>query len=502
MTSDPVRPPDQPWRAHRLHLAVLASAALGMQLAGYLAGVRYDDAPFDDTFSTDIWQLLDIHLLQHHLVQSIWYLQSQPPLFNLYAGLLLKLPDGFRRPTEVLVSLVLVVSLVTLTSQVMVALRVPRRAAFVVTLVGVALSPDLVLYASWLNYGLATATLLMAALWWSIRFLATRRTRTGVAWFAALSAVTLLNTTYQVEWLLGIVIFALVLSPRTRRHVLVVACVPVLVVACWMTKNAVLFGTTSTSSWLGMNLARPVLFHAPPAEIRRLERNGTLTALASVTPFSGPDRYVPRFVQATPSAVPALGELSKSDGWPNYNNPLYIQVANQYLRDDLAFIAADPGRYARDVAVATQAWSVPTDQYFTGDANSDHLAPYAHLYDRWVGWQVDDDPAPVAVLYAPNTTSLPWTWLSFQAVIVTLLVLVGTPLLLWRRRRSGDPRTLPLVMAWWTCGFALAVSSCFELGENERFRFELGPLPLVLATVVATELVRSWRVRRRAQVTS
>jgi len=42
------------------------------------------------------------------------------------------------------------------------------------------------------------------------------------------------------------------------------------------------------------------------------------------------------------------------------------------------------------------------------------------------------------------------------------------------------------------------VTSMLELGENERFAFELGPVPLVAATVVATALVRTlWRRTRR-----
>ena len=66
-----------------------------------VAGVRYDDVVLHGTPLTDKWQLLDVHLLRTDLVDSVWHLNSQPPLFNLYCGLLLKLPTGLRRPTEV-----------------------------------------------------------------------------------------------------------------------------------------------------------------------------------------------------------------------------------------------------------------------------------------------------------------------------------------------------------------------------------------------------------------
>ncbi len=63
--------------------------------------MRFDGSFLDGTRATDMWQLLDVRLLKDHLIQSVWYLNSQPPLFNLYAGLVLHLPAGPRTPFEV-----------------------------------------------------------------------------------------------------------------------------------------------------------------------------------------------------------------------------------------------------------------------------------------------------------------------------------------------------------------------------------------------------------------
>lgn len=46
---------------------------------------------------------------------------------------------------------------------------------------------------------------------------------------------------------------------------------------------------------------------------------------------------------------------------------------------------------------------------------------------------------------------------------------------------------------WWTTFYAFVATSLLEIGENERFRFELGPIPLVLATVIVTAVVRGIR---------
>jgi len=57
-----------------------------------------------------------------------------------------------------------------------------------------------------------------------------------------------------------------------------------------------------------------------------------------------------------------------------------------------------------------------------------------------------------------------------------------------------------VLVLWWTTAYALAASSLLEIGENERFRSELGPVPTVLAVVVATAVVRAvWSRRERTE---
>lgn len=205
---------------------------------------------------------------------------------------------------------------------------------------------------------------------------------------------------------------------------------------------------------------------------------------------------MPRFASARPNADPALGARYKANGAPNFNNPLYVTVSSQYLHEDLAWIRANPGRYARDVAGSVRLWLVGTDQNFTDSPNWPHVAPYARLYDRVVEWQPAEDPAPGLAVF--DRSRWQWSWLSLQTTAVTLLALVAAPVLAWRRRRRDPAVAGALAVLWWTALYAFAASSLVEIGENERFRFELGPVPLVLATVVVTEAVRSVAARRRA----
>jgi hypothetical protein len=455
---------------------------------GAIAGVRYDDSVLRGTQQTDIWQLLDVRLLKHHLIDSVWHLNSQPPLFNLYAGFLLKLPTGLRRPTEVVISLVLGLAMVVCAYLLQVELRVPRMAALLVTLVAVVASPAYLLYENWLNYAYPTAVFGTVGAWCLVRFLRTGRARFGLGFFGAYAAVVLMDSTYQVEWLVVAAVPVVIVLRHRWRTVLAVAAVPVLVVAGWYVKDYVQVGTTTTSSWLGMNLARSILLRAPGDQVASLERQGRMNGVADIPPFADPGVYAPRYVVAVPDPDPAIGALHKADGSTNFNNPLYVRVSSLYLHDDLAWIRAHPHGYADDVVNSLGVWFVGTDQNFTDSVNWPATRSYARLYDRFVEWQPTQDPAPGFVVFARG-----WhrpAWLSGQAMVVYALALVGAPVLAWRRRRSDPALAGTLAVLWWTTAYALTTSSLVEIGENERFRAELGPVPTILAVAVVAAVVR------------
>jgi hypothetical protein len=502
--SDPGRRPRGLDARPGIPLVVLTCAFGISRVAAAIAGVRYDDSVLKGTPLTDMWQLLDVQLLRHHLATSVWHLNSQPPLFNLYAGFLLKLPGGSRSTVEVACSLALGLAIVLFAYLLLVELRVPRVAALVVTLVGVVASPAYLLYENWLNYSYPTAALLTFGAWCLVRFLRTRQARYGVGFFGAFAAVVLLDSTYQFEWLLVAAVPVVVVLHRRWRTVVTVAAVPVLVVAGWYVKDYVQVGSTTTSTWLGMNLARSILYRAPAGQIAELQRQGRLDAIASVPPFAGPEVYSPKYVVAVPSPVAAVGALHKVNGSTNFNNPLYAAVSSKYLADDLVWIRAHPHEYADDVFNSLGVWFVGTDQNFTDSVNWPSVRAYTRAYDQVVEWQPVQDPAPGFVVFARG-----WhrpAWLSGQAMAVYALALVGAPVLAWRRRRDDPALAGTLAVLWWTTAYALATTSLLEIGENERFRSELGPVPTVLAVVVVTAVVRAvwsrWERRRQGAVPS
>jgi hypothetical protein len=132
---------------------------------------------------------------------------------------------------------------------------------------------------------------------------------------------------------------------------------------------------------------------------------------------------------------------------------------------------------------------VGTDQNFTDSVNWPAVRTYARAYDRVVEWQPVQDPAPGFVVFARG-----WHrpgWLSGQAMAVYALAVIGVPVLVWRRRRCDPALAGTLAVLWLTTSYAFVTTSLIEIGENERFRSELGPVPTILAVVVVTALVRA-----------
>ena len=65
---------------------ILIGVAFGISRAlYYFLGVR-----FDSSLLYQAWQILDVNLLRDRLVESLLNLHCQPPLFNLFVGLIIK----------------------------------------------------------------------------------------------------------------------------------------------------------------------------------------------------------------------------------------------------------------------------------------------------------------------------------------------------------------------------------------------------------------------------
>ncbi len=469
--------------ANRRRLLLLTALFVCSRVVVRAVGVPFDLSTFEGPARAQ--QLLPAHLLRADLVTSVWHLHSQPPLWNLAAGLLLRLPASWLADVATIAYAGFGLLLVLSTYQAMVDLHVPPWVAWVAAAL-VAISPATILYENWLFYAYPTAALLAFMVLCGIRYLRTQRWPWGFACFLSLAVVVLLNSTYQIEWLLAVVLVVGVAQRRRWRNVLAAAALPVALAGAWYVKDAVQFGTFTTSSWLGMNLTKTTLVAAPPGVVAGLVDRGKLTPLAEVGPFSPVGSYVPRFVKPSHTGIAALDETGRV-GSVNLNNLAYVDVSRLYLSDDLRFIQAEPGRYVATVTKAGALWFAPTDEFF----HNQPLGAWSRVYDTTVLLNpVRDRQGPyIAVVGRRGPT---WAQVSYTSLAGFAIVVLGAPALAWRARRRDTPMASTLAVLWVTVVYALVATSLIEFGENQRFHFESGPLAVIAALAV---LAAAWRGR-------
>lgn len=453
-------------------MALACGAAALMARLGYgLMGLRFDLRPLD-------WfmQYLDPVLLRTRLAESLWYLHSQPPGFNLFLGLVLKTFPGQEAAAFQAAHLAMGAALCWAVFLLQRRLGVGRRVALVLTLV-LAASPGLALYSSWLFYSLPVAVLLVSAGLALVRFGETGRARHALAFFLSVAAVCLVHGMFHLVFLLAAVAAVLAASRGRWRGVLAAAVLPVLLVAGVYTKNLFVFGRFTASTWAGMNLWATTGAFVPPDVRERLVREGRLSRAALVDRFESVEQYPAEWRGAPAADVPALTAPRRASGFPNFNHQAYISIGDHYLSDALTCVRYYPVGFVKGLAKAWFCYFKSPTDYVLLEPNLDRLAVPNRAFDLALAGR------------------LPWDFgrLGFVPVRsdrghhLGLLLLFGLPLVLaygisLARRGSGCSagQRLALFFVVAAVAWVALVGNTLDAGENQRFRFVTDPLSMVL----------------------
>jgi hypothetical protein len=453
--------------------------------------IRALGVEFDTSSLRYFWQFLDVPLLQHHLLSSLWYLHSQPPLYNLWLGLTLKVAGGHAETLMhlqyVALGLVFTLLLYALFERV-----TNRRWLSVAAAAIISVSPAVLLYENWLFYEYPVAVMLVAALLALAVFAERRSMLSGTAFFALLAALVYTRATFQLPWLLLVVGLLLWTMPHARRAVLVSCAVPLLVVVLLYVKNEAVFGIPTTSSWAGMNLAEIAFAKAPQATINRLIADGTLSSTAAIPAFSPLADYPGAVHRTRRTGVAALDDQVKAPrpGEPdtpvNFNNLAYVAISQQYQHDALRLIETHPGIYLTGVQLGLTRFFEPSSDNLFLVRNRGKIGSWNARFNELVLWRF-------------RRVSL----LSFALLLAYALALAyGVALAREIRRGHSAPTSsrLPVLAVTWLIVVWVSVLTTFgEVSENQRVRFCLDPLVLLLD--ISALLALTSRARAGRQLT-
>lgn len=464
----------------RLYLPMFA-VFLATRLALRAAGLR---------MNLDLrWMFLsDPADLRDRLLETIYYFHAFAPGTNLLTGLLLKLDPQHLADWATAIfwasGFLLVVSLFN----VLEVLGLSRRAAL-----GIAFAFSLVPQSLYLEnlylYTYPCAALLCFAAWRFQRALVQATVGAWSAVFFSCAALGWLYTTFHLFWLGAVVLAGFLLAARgTRRHVLLGAAVPFLLLFALYAKNYAVFGVFGATSWGGGNLTLTTTRRMPEQIRNEWIEAGKLSPFAAISVFAPPADYLKFFPAGQQYPWPGSNALTKpSLGAPNYNHGLFLDVNRQRRADASYYMKTRPLEYLKTVLghnlpelfSSTTHWH-PNDKG-TGSPHAEHrrvLGRYERAYDRIVhGFPL----APVGLyIFLPPCL----IWAAIHA---------------WRGLRDSDEerraRAALLAFCTFQVLFVVGISCLFTAQESARYRYAVEPC---IWALVAAALHAAWpRVRER-----
>ena len=459
---------------------------------GYsLLGVRFDARPIQHYF-----QFIDPELLKHRLIESMYYLHVQPPGWNLYIGIFLKLFPGSY--SAALHCAYLVLGLVTcwLVFYLMRVLAVSRGIALTLTAWFI-VSPGVVLFENLLLYEYVVWFLLVAAaavLW---RYAAGGSLLWIVSFFVLLLALVFVRNFFHLIYVVAILAALAYLFKCRRKSVLLAAALPLLIALGLYTKNWILFGAFSGSTWLGMNMDTITAHQLTGSEARGLISRGTISPVALLDIGTPIELYRPYIQIPARTGIPVLDDCVTSTGATNFNCLAFRQVQRIYTRDGLALLRTYPVVYLRSFEAAWFTYFLPTSDFPSFDLNRPRIRAIDRFWNIVFFGQFEDAGD------RKNLRRLADRGASISLVLHTgVFLMIGLPLLwIWgivylvRGVRGGVLDRAPAILLGFllfNIGYVTAIANLLSSFENNRYRFPIDAFYVVLLGVAIEQLIRRY----------
>lgn len=472
--------------------AFLASAFALTHVLAWFAGLRFDSVSLGL-----FMQFLDPELLRHRLLESVFYLHIQPPLFNLFLGLGLKLGDSagplFFHGVYLGLGFVTYAAVYGLQRQ----LHVSQRLAILSSTVFMA-SPPFLLTEHWLFYTFPCAALLTLSCVCLSMFMRTGNRGPLWAFFACLVLLAGLRSVFHLVWLAAIAMGLFAAFPQYRKRIAVAGLAALIVAALPYAKNAALFGEFTVSSWSGKHLWIKTVGNMDPAERRRLYEEGLLTGVSrpGLNRFEATGFYPGKYRGAAGfEGIPALRELDKSTGHTNYNHIAQIAISKDYGRDARYVLLRYPRTYLLTTVQAGLLYVQSNANWARESANYAALRPWIALYDGMLCGRLPFN----AFAGLSNINKL----VREQYVVLMLVlptIFLGGLYAAIRGRIGGlnldKAERLLLGYIVFNIGFLGLLAVLFEISETSRMRFMTDPLSLVLLGFLAQRAITRCNPKR------
>lgn len=478
------------------------------RIVAYVLGVRFDYTLLDYG-----WQYLDPLLLSKSvpsLLQNLFYMNGQPPLFNLFMGCVLLVARS--RASFAFTSIYFVFGLIYSTSicVLMSRLKVDWRVNAVLTTLFI-VSPSCILIESCLFYSYPIVTCLIVATLCFHEFLEHGRFRYACIGCICLAAMALMWSLFHLIWMIFVMlpIFGVLSYKRDfekLKKLGLAYSISFLLVVCVYAKNAILLGSFSPSSWFGMSLAKITYSQMSIEDRKRLIEAGEISDLALIDPWLAPSKYPKHYFNFQKTGVPALDELRKSVGPAsfynvNYHNLGYNALSKDYLKDALQVIIHHPKYYLEGIASAYLYYHMPTTSWAVFDygysqPSRTSLSSLVNFYNLFLyGCIVHPDSKVQGI---PDKDQITYYGVSYSLLIaLPILLIYGFYLVLKKFRERSLEFSALILFICLNIFFVGLFCNLIEIGESQRYRFCVDALYLVLGGLMISEMINKFSQRKK-----
>jgi len=473
------------------------------RLVFYKIGIRFDSSTLEDFI-----QFLDTVLLRNRLWESIFFLHCQPPLFNLFLGVILKFFPVHWHILFHIIYLICGLMLAVTLFLLMTAMEVDLNIAFFATVLFM-ISPSVILYENWLFISYPEALLLCVAALALNLYLRRFAFLYGIIFFVSLMLLALTRSIYHLFWFLLIVFFIIAFNRQQWKKVLLACIIPFTFIFAVYAKNFYLFGNFSTGFvFMSYQLGTMTIHPLSQAELEYLLNNklisyGTVQELMHVS-YMGKTSF--ENIRIVPTGIPVLDNFTKTNGQPNFNSRYHLFSAKQHYKDALCALKHFPVRYFKALkwAYILYCFPGPTDTPFK---NREYIKDYENIYNFLFYYQ---NKINSGTLYFPTLwyglQFVKWDFLSrifffLSAMFYAILAIFGLKLLYrqWRLNIHGDlsiPFFLSLFFVCINIVYVTFASGAFAYGGNNRYRFAIDPFYLILFALLLTRLYNFFNFKK------
>ncbi len=433
----------------------------------------YFNLNFDSQTIDYYWQYLDPKLLREDLLRSIFYLHQQPPLFNLYLGLVLKLfPINYAIAFQLSFHLLgLFFSLYLF--QLMKQIGVKRYIALGLAVIFI-VSPTTLIYESWLFYSYPAAFLLCASAYYLVVFLRYRKWKDVFGFYFMLTILILTRATFRVEILCFFFLVLLVLCKNDRKIILQTFILPFIILTLYSIKQYVIFDKIHPStSYLGRNIPSRVVKFLSKEERDNLSKLNVLPSFFFHSPHYEISRYSSEML-LTKTGIPALDQEFKSTGKKNFNHLGYLEISDSFMDGFFEVMKHYPMAYLKSFIITKKYFYPASKDFHARKANENNFVSIlSDHYDRLFLLKADSSDISWALLFG-----------------LPILIIFGSIKALYVYIK--DPHNL---ICWLTLCFIIfnilyvtVITAGVSTDDFNRYRFEIDFLYLTLLGILISNI--------------